>query len=87
MSRFHRLNLSGRRWRRLRSRILDRDGWRCRKCGKAGILEVDHIQPLEDGGSDEPDNLQVLCRGCHIAKHRIPDPMRDSWREAVNELR
>ena len=51
------------------------------------MLEVDHIQPLEDGGSDEPDNLQVLCRGCHIDKHRRPDPDRDSWRAAVDELR
>ena len=76
----------GVRWRKLRLEVLDRDRWRCQACGKAGMLEVDHIQPLEDGGSDEPDNLQVLCRGCHIDKHRRVDPIRDTWAAAIAEL-
>ena len=57
------------RWQRLRRRVLAKDGFRCRACGKAGRLEVDHVVPLERGG--EPwamGNLQVLCRAHHIAK-------------------
>ena len=59
-------------WRRLRLRVLDRDGWRCRNCGRHGRLEVDHIIPLEQGGSMfDMDNLQALCRDpCHFAKTR-----------------
>lgn len=79
----------GRRWRRLRRLVLDRDGWRCRKCGRAGRLEVDHARPLFRGGGDELANLQSLCRRCHFAKSAIeagahpPDP---AWAAAVAEL-
>ena len=56
------------RWERLRRYVLDRDGWRCRECGKAGLLEVHHVQPIRDGGAAwDADNLRTLCRGCHIA--------------------
>lgn len=31
-------------------------------------LEVDHIVPLHLGGSNEPENLQLLCIKCHKEK-------------------
>ena len=52
---------------RLRRRCLDRDGWRCRACGKAGRLELDHVVPLQAGGAAmDASNLQALCRRCHF---------------------
>ena len=57
------------KWAKVRLLVLDRDGWACVQCGKAGRLEVDHRVPLEDGGAlYDPGNLQSLCRGCHIDK-------------------
>ena len=53
-------------WQRLRRKVLDRDGWRCRKCSRPGALEVHHTQP----GNDDPDTLLTVCRGCHIEIHR-----------------
>ncbi len=54
-----------------RMRILDRDGWTCVICGDRGaVLEVDHAVPRFEGGLDEDENLQALCRGCHIQKTR-----------------
>ena len=73
--------------------MLDRDGWRCRQCGRAGRLEVDHIVPLEDGGAAyDLDNLQVLDRGCHIRKTALENrkPLRpevEAWYRLVAELR
>ncbi|THA43278.1 HNH endonuclease [Streptomyces sp. A1136] len=32
-------------------------------------LTVDHIVPRSKGGSDQPDNLRVLCRACNSSKH------------------
>lgn len=29
--------------------------------------QVDHIFPVKDGGTDDPENLRLLCNGCHIA--------------------
>ena len=62
---------SRRYWGKVRLQVLERDSWRCQKCGKAGRLEADHRIPLEDGGAlYDLDNLQALCRSCHIAKSR-----------------
>ncbi|MYC99465.1 MAG: HNH endonuclease [Gammaproteobacteria bacterium] len=78
---------SGRRWARIRREVLDRDGWRCVKCGRAGRLEVDHIRPLHRGGSDSLDNLRSLCRGCHVERHRpAPSPSVAAWRRLVRGL-
>jgi len=85
MSRHH---ASWRDWRGNPNRraALDRDGWRCRKCGKAGQLEVHHEKALADGGSHDLGNLTTLCRGCHIALHRPVRPFRDAWRDLIGEL-
>lgn len=87
MSRFH-AKLNRRKWEAARLVVLDRDGWRCRSCGKAGKLCVDHIEPLERGGDPfDPMNLQALCGECHRLKSRgeqeRPDPARDRWRAVV----
>ena len=34
--------------------------------GKA--WDIDHILPMALGGTNEPHNLQILCRSCHRAK-------------------
>ena len=61
--------LDWRRWAYARREALDRDGWRCTKCGKAGVLEVDHVKPLDQGGeSYKLENLATLCRECHFNK-------------------
>lgn len=32
------------------------------------ILQVDHILPLSEGGSDRPSNMIAICPNCHVAK-------------------
>ena len=54
---------------KIRDRILLRDGYRCRVCGRVGVeMEVDHIMPLYQGGAESDENRQVLCGDCHRAK-------------------
>lgn len=59
-------------WQKLRQTILVRDKYLCQACLAAGRLvqatDVDHILPKAAGGTDEPDNLQALCRACHKQK-------------------
>ena len=35
---------------------------------RKAAADVDHIVPLADGGTDDEDNLQVLCKCCHGLK-------------------
>jgi 5-methylcytosine-specific restriction protein A len=55
-----------------RERIRERDLHLCKACERKGIVrpgkDVDHIIPLWAGGSDEPDNKELLCDECHDAK-------------------
>lgn len=55
-------------WSSRRVRVLTRDRWRCQRCGARSELEVDHLVPVAQGGSWEPENLWTLCRGCHRMK-------------------
>ena len=91
MSKAH-AQLDRRRWARVRRKVLRRDNWRCRSCGKYGN-ECDHVVPLYKGGADyDMSNLQCLCRGCHIGKTRAEysgprDPAREAWQAWVDRLR
>ena len=59
----------GRVSNKMRFAVYQRDGNRCRKCGKTGNdLEVDHIFPIAKGGKSEFDNLQTLCHRCNAQK-------------------
>ena len=57
------------RWQTVRRAVFERDGWACVKCGRMGLIECDHIDPIRKQGDwFDMANLQCLCRGCHIAK-------------------
>jgi 5-methylcytosine-specific restriction endonuclease McrA len=54
-----------------RTYLKEMAGFRCAICKEVSShLEVDHIRPLWDGGTDELENLQVLCYECHKEKSR-----------------
>lgn len=48
--------------------VAHRDGCLCARCGSVDDLTLDHKFPLSKGGSDEPTNLQILCRRCNSRK-------------------
>jgi len=43
---------------------------RCKECRRATALTRHHIVPRSKGGSDEPENIKLLCRECHNKLHR-----------------
>lgn len=56
---------------KMRFSVYERDGYRCKICGKNGAfcdLEIDHIKPISKGGKSTYDNLQTLCRRCNKLK-------------------
>ncbi len=48
--------------------IGERDGYLCRECGTGRELTVEHIIPVFLGGTDDLDNLEILCASCNTAK-------------------
>ena len=50
--------------------IASRQNWTCNDCRETltAWFEVDHIQRLDRGGTNEIDNLVALCRNCHGKK-------------------
>lgn len=54
-------------------RLKQKYGYRCAECDKHMIddgveLDIDHIIPLDMGGLDTEDNMQVLCSHCNRSK-------------------
>jgi 5-methylcytosine-specific restriction endonuclease McrA len=61
--------IRGYRLIKIRERILLRDGYACRVCGRVSVdLIVDHVVPLHLGGAESDENRQSLCGDCHDRK-------------------
>ena len=65
--------------------IIERDGFKCRICGKhiaeiddakklvkmgAGLFHIDHIVPVGQGGRATLENLQLTCPKCNLSRKR-----------------
>lgn len=69
----------GRPWTRKREYIFRRDNFLCQICLQAGALTYvelhgekagvcDHKIPLSQGGTDDEENLQTICKRCDKEK-------------------
>ena len=52
----------------LRTKVFERDAYRCVQCATHIDLSVDHIKAESKGGTLDMDNLQTLCRPCNSKK-------------------
>ncbi|MBE6487028.1 MAG: hypothetical protein E7Z85_09340 [Methanosphaera stadtmanae] len=70
---------------RIRHEVFKRDGYRCRECGasleEGATLEIDHIIPVANGGTNDIDNLQTLCKKCNRGKYT------DEWIGGETDLK
>lgn len=57
-----------------------RDGHQCRVCKGEDHLQVHHVKPRSEGGTDKLSNLMTLCKECHQKHHRegLPLPKQKS---------
>lgn len=58
----------------VRKLVLRRADYRCWYCGTDSNVsgrmsyEIDHVQPVSKGGTNDPDNLVASCRSCNGEK-------------------
>ena len=52
----------------VKSYVWHRDRQKCVYCGSNVNTEYDHIIPFSWGGSNSPQNVQILCRKCNRRK-------------------
>jgi 5-methylcytosine-specific restriction endonuclease McrA len=71
--RMPRLKLPLREYATLRTRALERDGWRCQFCGSSNNLQVHHLKSRSKLGDDALQNLISLCVTCHGKQHHDAD--------------
>lgn len=66
--------------------LLRRQSYVCTYCGQRRIsrsFEIDHMTPVIRGGSNDMDNLQVICRPCNQRKGIQTD---EEFRERYSRL-
>lgn len=54
-----------------RARVKVIKGCKCEVCGFSNphALDVHHVRPVSEGGTDEIENLACLCKNCHGLVH------------------
>ena len=69
-------------WEMLRQYILALEGGMCQYCGLRPANTVDHILPINRGGTDDVMNLVGACRSCNASKrkkHPLQWPKSREW--------
>ena len=69
LRRVKRVKVGKQAYRRLLNRVMDRDGWRCQKCGSVKDLQAHHRKYRSRHGDDSLANLVTLCAYCHMEEH------------------
>lgn len=64
----------------IRKRLIDLRGNNCSRCGynKYPILHIHHIIEKSKGGSDDTNNLELICPNCHAEEHHIRRIQKDA---------
>ena len=70
----------------MKAEIIERDGFKCRICGKflttckdakrfaklsKGLFHIDHLVPCNQGGRATMENLQLTCPSCNLKRKRL----------------
>lgn len=78
-------NTSGQQNKAIKNRLAARHGWICWYCGQdisatSGVeARLEHIVPLDSGGTNHESNLALACEYCDRAKFNKPFAQFIEW--------
>jgi hypothetical protein len=82
----------------LRTEIMERNGFTCQICGSTANdpdtfnpsrklrLHIDHVRPVSQGGTNDRENLRVLCSACNEGKSNL-QPASESTKNLLARIR
>lgn len=76
---------------KIKLEVKKKSAFRCCRCQKIGV-EIHHIVPQKDGGTDGVENAAPLCANCHSdygdnpQKRKELNQMRDWWFEKAEAM-
>lgn len=76
--------------KKIRFEILKRDGFQCQYCGSSApdvVLNVDHINPVSNGGDNNVLNLITSCFACNAGKSDRKISDSDVLKKSLNQAR
>lgn len=53
-----------------KGRLIEERGGRCQQCGANAPLIAHHVIALAQGGTNDDENLMLVCKSCHDALHQ-----------------
>jgi hypothetical protein len=79
--------------KKLRFEVFKRDEFSCVYCGATPptvVLQIDHIHPVAEGGTNAIDNLITSCQPCNIGKganllNNIPQTLKDKSKDIAEK--
>ena len=69
-----------------RKAVYARDGYRCALCDSTRYLQIHHVVPRGEGGTNSIQNLITLCSVCHAQAHGIDIVHPDFDEEHMQQL-
>lgn len=72
----HRQYLKSELWQKIRRQALDKYGPICSRCGGDGF-DVHHKTYDRVGGTEQMEDLEIMCRSCHEAHHAVERATRN----------
>lgn len=76
--------------KKIRFEVFKRDNFTCQYCGRSApdvVLEVDHINPVKNGGTNDILNLITSCHDCNNGKRATPLSDHQAISKQVDEMK
>jgi 5-methylcytosine-specific restriction endonuclease McrA len=78
---------------KLKLLILSRIGLPCPCCGEvmdenpnhSNMATVEHIIPLDHGGTNDPSNIDIICLSCNRARNSVKQHFDNRYRRVPSE--